>query len=715
MSIRDCLGQLQEHLTEVPVQIVADETRPYSVDTVLELPSLGLRMRFHALHQRLVIVHVFDPTKVTLLAGDSGQPFTGAAGPPSFQAAYALFGPTYPGQLERFKKYGNNESSESCDCSPSESGQESVVFMLQFQGVAFEFPVPPELEPAFAAPGLAFQPPLGCPGAQRLYLFHGHDVHVPQLPPLESGGGLRYMEPCHVCLNGSTSGSGESGNIDAPSANSEFTAIDSPTVLSFPDRGQGSACNMVLGKSTPQDVMALLGPPTTVFHQHDPRAHGAANKASAAVAAAMNAAGTAGLGAGGHLGSLHAQGSTSGYSGSSALNLSSSGGSSGSGGRSGTFDGENFLGDYFFGYPDAGLDVQFHGSLHVVHKVHLTANLPGRPDFMTYDRCYYTIFGLPLKKLSTSRTTLAPQPLQDHPNLASGPMTETQIFSVASAGVSVSAAQSTDDIAVREQPLPALVVSTASATVNVETTSPTSTLHKKPALVGAEVANTAPTSSTSSSKKKKKKGKGDSSAGDSKIVEKAKAAEEIDTTAIVKEGLDDTEIATREPIDAPQAEAEAAVQLAMRAATEAKSNAENQVAFALSDDMAASSQEVYSTVASSMHAADTTATPPSDEPPSFVTVATPWAELEARLFGMSLSSGLVDSGATSNVNAGVTNNSSISSNNADASLGSRPHFAVQNGDGQHPFGPTLLYCAEPHARALFEVSCDGFVCALTLY
>ena len=456
---------------------------------------------------------------------------------------------------------------------------------------------------------------------------------------------------------------------------------------------------MVLGKSTPQDVMALLGSPASVFHQHDPRVYSAAGKASAAVAA-MNAAAGAGPGVAGNLGSLNSQGGTSGSSSSGSstgLNLSSSGSSRGRGGNSGTLNGEDLLGDYFFGYPDAGLDVQFHGSFHVVHKVHLTANLPGRPDFMTYDRCCYTLLGLPPPKKPADLPPSSLQPLQqDYPNFASGPTTETQISSVASAEVSLSAARGTNDAAASEQPNSAVVVSAATATVNIVSTSPTS-VQKKPAVAaGEEVTTTAP---ASASKKKKKKGKGDSSGAASKSAETVNAVDEIGNVVAVKNGPEDTEV--------PQADAEAAVQLALKAAAEAKSNAENQVAAILSDDMTDINQRIASAELSSTNAMNTTANslPPvaggtpslADDPPPFVTVETPWVDLEARLFEPS------------------RNEDGRSSSSPTGPLDSKPHFAVQNGDGPHPFGPTLLYCAEPLARALFEVTCDGFVCALTLY
>jgi hypothetical protein len=661
MSLRDCLEQLREHVADSPVQVVVDETRPYEVDVGLELPQQGLRLRFHALHQRLVVVDVFDPTKLTLVAGDSGQPFTGAAGPPSFQAAYALFGPTYPGRLE-------DDGGSSGGSRNSPAG--GKVFMLQFPGVAFEFPVPSHLEPAFTQPGLAFRPPPGSPGAQRLYFFYGHDVRLPQLPPLDVGAGghgLRYMEPCHVCFyvsgssssGSSSSSSSSSSSCSSSSSNnnsnsnsnsssnapSEALVAGAPTVLRFPARGDVGACALVLGASTPQAVLSLLGPPATVFHHHDPHVYAAAAATDKAVAATSASAG---------LGLLAAVlGGNGGGGGVPGL-----GGGLGGGHRNGMdTNPDGLLGDYVFGYPDAGLDVQFHGSLHVARKVHVTANLPGRPDFMQYDRCHFTLVGLPnhppwqlgslLSQGLQGPGAPGPSPVAPNPAAATAVGAPPALLLPAAAMVT-----SVADVVATAVPPPSPKEGSAAAATSAEPEA-----RNSPAG-GAVVV---------SGKKKKKKGKG----------EDAAAAVEAQAAAASKA--------------APAAKAAAAA----KAAVEAKAAAEAEAA---ADAVEAAAARVASEAAAVAAAVAAAAGAPSNE--AAATVATPWAELEARLFGL----GAAAAEATP------------TGSGAPVPPRSRPSaVAVHTGDGQHPFGPTLLYCAEPHARVLVEVSRGGFVCALTLY
>jgi hypothetical protein len=51
-------------------------------------------------------------------------------------------------------------------------------------------------------------------------------------------------------------------------------------------------------------------------------------------------------------------------------------------------------GDYFYNYPEAGMDIQFNGITHAVTKIHITANLPGHAQFLEYDRCCFIFDGV---------------------------------------------------------------------------------------------------------------------------------------------------------------------------------------------------------------------------------------------------------------------------------------------------------------------------------
>mmetsp|Transcript_140 Transcript_140/g.151 ORF Transcript_140/g.151 Transcript_140/m.151 type:complete len:510 (+) Transcript_140:58-1587(+) len=284
MSIRDALEQIREFKPESPIEIICDNQNPAVVDVVIDLSTDGLRLRFDPIFQRLRLIDIYDLSILTLVHNGSAA-FSGKA-IPSFECVYQIFGPTYPGRLEK-----HNEVSS---------------FVLQYPGLCFKFPVTQEMEHLYRQKDVAFNMPTNSSPATRMFIFFGEDLGLSELPPVHQRG-LGYMEPVQISL----------------------TTNNPSITFKRNDMGGGETKGgepiIRLRESSPQDVVSVLGPPQSVFHKMDEFSE---TKAT----------------------------------------------------------------DYFYNYPEAGMDIQFNGQAHRVIKIHLTANLPGHPNFLEYDRCCF-VFG----------------------------------------------------------------------------------------------------------------------------------------------------------------------------------------------------------------------------------------------------------------------------------------------------------------------------------
>jgi hypothetical protein len=437
----------------MPIEIAFDPGAPFEVDVVVEVPSEGMRLRFDPFYQRLRLIDVFDLSAITLVHQAA---FSGSADT-SFRLVTAIFGPTYPGYLESVPSSSSSPASTGDALVDhdfdSSSGSSSLVYVLQYPGLRFDFPVPPRLAPLYQSQDLAFSPPEGAPPACRLFIYFGFDLAAavfPPPPPLSlpnnntlsttttattTLASLPYMEEVEVWVGG------QQQQQDSATAPATTTTTTMATSLRFPTRRRSGGAHTALtvakegntaataathndyvgvkeacdekgsedgngGKvesasdigeirlhvSTPQDVMALLGVPdltSALLFKNEllPPA-----MVAAAAGASSNGSGGGGGGGGcsggGGGGAMFGSGcgDTRGESGLGGCGLGCCGSSGGSGGKgmgsmgpsgvsclvgnngegSGDDDDGSVCADYFYGYPEAGIDVQFCGTTHTV-------------------------------------------------------------------------------------------------------------------------------------------------------------------------------------------------------------------------------------------------------------------------------------------------------------------------------------------------------------
>lgn len=142
-SLHDILTRLKAEPQRFPkLDLAYSQTEPVTEPVVLTLPANGIRLRFDGPEQRLRLVEILDFTKnrityqdkdiakASSIQGSSGSPRTGGetGGGPAFKNVYhRLFGPTYAGEYIK----------------PSSNSAGGVgTYILSYPGVAFSFPLP---------------------------------------------------------------------------------------------------------------------------------------------------------------------------------------------------------------------------------------------------------------------------------------------------------------------------------------------------------------------------------------------------------------------------------------------------------------------------------------------------------------------------------------------------------------------------------------------
>jgi hypothetical protein len=286
MSLFECLNiiKTQTCASSTKTLIIFSRTNPLDKPTILDVQSLGIRLRFDAKHQKLLVVDVYDFAKVSLsfqghLAGGKNN-FNNSDS--SLKTLYEILGVTHSG----FRK--------------PELGKDA--FCLQYPGMLISFQIP-EKEiftgmPLILSDGTS-------PLANRLVV---HDFTYAQNP--SNGKSIRPSRMIEVFVN----------------------EDNAPQIL-FKEHEIG----LVIGESSCQDVVSLLGPPSRT-HLKMPEPIGTRARR-----------------------------------------------------QIDTANQENETGDYFLNYNDFGIDVLVDGSEHMVKKIILRTNLLTHPSFGQYDKCSFVL------------------------------------------------------------------------------------------------------------------------------------------------------------------------------------------------------------------------------------------------------------------------------------------------------------------------------------
>ncbi|XP_050505912.1 PHAF1 protein CG7083 isoform X1 [Diabrotica virgifera virgifera] len=303
------------------VQVLYSDVKPLEADLVINLPHDGIRLFFDPVSQRLKIIEIYSMKFVKLKY--CGLEFNSPEILPSIEQIEHSFGATHPGVYD----------------------SEKQLFMLNFRGLSFYFPVESKFQCGSTHNLGSLQFPAGSsPLVSRLAIYSGAGVEqafAPELP-LTCYYGQLYLKKASV-LRGESYTRGIKLQL--------LSGILTPWPITgshnrLPDSiRQEFEKEVLLGQSA-QEIATALGAPSKVFFKsedkmriHSPNAH---RKITA------------------------------------------------------------IRSDYFFNYFTLGLDILFDANTNTAKKIVLHTNYPGHYNFNMYMRCE---FELTLKNVEISGYT----------------------------------------------------------------------------------------------------------------------------------------------------------------------------------------------------------------------------------------------------------------------------------------------------------------------
>ncbi|XP_029634626.1 UPF0183 protein C16orf70 homolog isoform X1 [Octopus sinensis] len=290
------------------VQIRYSNTQPLQMDLVVSLSQDGIKLIFDPVCQRLKIIEVFCMNKVKLKY--CGVHFNSLQVQPTIEQIDQSFGATRPGVYN----------------------SEKQLFVLNFRGLSFDFPIESKFEPVFSKPRYAhglgsLQFPNGSsPVVARMCIYSGNSLSDTKSPPLPI-----------TCFHGDCF-------VDCVEVLRDYNSTKGLKFILVTE-GNGSSKLLDTRKKTVdrivrfsdscQDVISALGCPSKVFYKsedkmmiHSPDAHRRVKSRCS---------------------------------------------------------------DYFYNYFTMGVDILFDANTHVVKKFILHTNYPGHYNFNMYYRCEFKI------------------------------------------------------------------------------------------------------------------------------------------------------------------------------------------------------------------------------------------------------------------------------------------------------------------------------------
>ncbi|XP_023930822.1 UPF0183 protein C16orf70 homolog [Lingula anatina] len=285
------------------VQVWYSDQVPLDMDLVLNLSQDGVKLIYDSYTQRLKIIEVYNLNKVKLKY--CGVHFNTPHIQPTIAQIDQSFGATHPGVYD----------------------SERQVFVLNFRGLSFTFPIESKLEPRYAHGLGSLQFPNGAsPTVSKMCIFSGNSLANTGAPllPIQSFYGNCYLESLEVLRENHTT------------KEVRFHLVTEGT-------GPGSLSEMrrktferrVRFGDSSEDVTSALGSPSKMFYKaedkmriHSPEAHRLVRSRSS---------------------------------------------------------------DYFYNYVTLGVDILFDANTHKVKKFVLHTNYPGHYNFNMYSRCDFRI------------------------------------------------------------------------------------------------------------------------------------------------------------------------------------------------------------------------------------------------------------------------------------------------------------------------------------
>lgn len=256
-SLHDILTRLKAEPQRFPkLDVIHEPSTPVTAPIILNLPSNGIRLRFDGPEQRLRLVEVIDFTKnkITYKDRDVFKSATTAAAPgsispenlsgPTFKYVYkSLIGPTYPGE------YIEPEAANSTDLG---------IYILSYPGIAFSFPM---------------QTSAWSPGKDMVSLLSSSTVYVAASMAIFSGSTwsdardtlyTQQLEPVKAFSAFSKSRENVPEEVN-------LVKIYGEGLIEFVRPTSGSSLSIQLGETTPQQLVAELGPPDAIYRKNDQR------------------------------------------------------------------------------------------------------------------------------------------------------------------------------------------------------------------------------------------------------------------------------------------------------------------------------------------------------------------------------------------------------------------------------------------------------------
>ncbi|KAK9475542.1 uncharacterized protein V1510DRAFT_358737, partial [Dipodascopsis tothii] len=314
------------------VEVIYSASAVFNAAIVLRLPAFGLRLHFDPCRQYLQLIELVDFSKTKVSYRSQEIVYSGV---PLFKTLYKTFGPTYPGRFDIA----------------------THTYVLSYPGLAFSFYLPESEFPNFQATKAedfvsilwnsgvccssmailkgTYWPPANHEALQASRLSNSRPKSLSSRPASEFARAYYLIQP---------SCTGIWASFYPYYTPQELTINDPPDIVAKSNNAMQTSGRtreeIVLGHTTMQDTMLLLGVPSETYNKHDSRLsiHRLPHKQDDSLGATDDDA--------------------------CAI---------------------------FFNYFGHGIDVLFSAETHTAQKLVLHGNLPGTYLFQKYQRCRWTI------------------------------------------------------------------------------------------------------------------------------------------------------------------------------------------------------------------------------------------------------------------------------------------------------------------------------------
>ena len=234
------------------IDVSYSSSKPLAAPVILNLPPNGIRLRFDGPDQRLRLIEVLDFTKTQLIYKNidlvklpdlpGSETISSISSGPAFRHVYnRLMGPAFPGEyIPPASKLASSQGS----------------YILSYPGIAFTFP---------------FQDSKWDPAKDFVSLLSSSAAAPGNSMVIFSGES--WQDACHDLM---TSPCSNPRSLALSSRGKEFRPREIDLVRirgnGWVDMERGPSTptfRISLGNTTPQDLVAELGPPDAIYHQPD--------------------------------------------------------------------------------------------------------------------------------------------------------------------------------------------------------------------------------------------------------------------------------------------------------------------------------------------------------------------------------------------------------------------------------------------------------------